>query len=139
MTTRRDLLAGAGVAALATQFPLPAFAQAKDSVVIGMTLEPPTLDPTSGAAQARDEALPHPEKSTVQGPARVIPREMPGVTCATLDVDLPIRVERGGWLPVTAAARRDELPLWREMLVDEDASADASAAAAAGPRRSLPR
>ena len=62
---------------------------------------------TSGAAQARDEALPHPEKSTVQGPARVIPRELPGVTCATLDVDLPIRVERGGWLPVTAAARRD--------------------------------
>lgn len=57
MTTRRDLLAGAGVAALATQFPLPAFAQAKDSVVIGMTLEPPTLDPTSGAAQAIREVV----------------------------------------------------------------------------------
>ncbi|MBN9468315.1 MAG: ABC transporter substrate-binding protein [Bosea sp.] len=57
MTTRRDLLAGAGVAALATQFSLPAFAQAKDSVVIGMTLEPPTLDPTSGAAQAIREVV----------------------------------------------------------------------------------
>lgn len=57
MTTRRDLLAGAGVAALATQFPLRAFAQAKDSVVIGMTLEPPTLDPTSGAAQAIREVV----------------------------------------------------------------------------------
>lgn len=57
MTTRRDLLAGAGVAALATQFPLQAFAQAKDSVVIGMTLEPPTLDPTSGAAQAIREVV----------------------------------------------------------------------------------
>lgn len=57
MTTRRDLLAGAGAAALATQFPLPAFAQAKDSVVIGMTLEPPTLDPTSGAAQAIREVV----------------------------------------------------------------------------------
>ena len=57
MTTRRDLLAGAGVAALATQFPLQAFAQVKDSVVIGMTLEPPTLDPTSGAAQAIREVV----------------------------------------------------------------------------------
>lgn len=52
MTTRRDLLAGAGVAALAAQLPLVALAQAKDSVIIAMTLEPPTLDPTSGAAQA---------------------------------------------------------------------------------------
>ncbi|KUL93701.1 ABC transporter substrate-binding protein [Bosea sp. WAO] len=57
MTTRRDLLAGVGVAALATPFPLRAFAQAKDSVVIGMTLEPPTLDPTSGAAQAIREVV----------------------------------------------------------------------------------
>lgn len=52
MTTRRDLLAGAGLAALAAQLPAPAFAQARDSVIIAMTLEPPTLDPTSGAAQA---------------------------------------------------------------------------------------
>ncbi len=52
MTTRRDLLAGAGAAALAAQLPLVALAQAKDSVIIAMTLEPPTLDPTSGAAQA---------------------------------------------------------------------------------------
>jgi peptide/nickel transport system substrate-binding protein len=52
MTTRRELLAGAGLAAVATQMPAIAFAQAKDAVTIGMTLEPPTLDPTSGAAQA---------------------------------------------------------------------------------------
>lgn len=55
MTTRRDLLAGAG--AFAAQLPLPALAQAKDSVTIGMTLEPPTLDPTSGAAQAIREVV----------------------------------------------------------------------------------
>lgn len=42
---------------------------------------------TSGATQVRDEALPYPEKSTVMGPARVIPREFPGLTCAVLDVD----------------------------------------------------
>ena len=52
MTTRRDLLAGAGLAALAAHVPAVARAQGKDSVTIAMTLEPPTLDPTSGAAQA---------------------------------------------------------------------------------------
>jgi peptide/nickel transport system substrate-binding protein len=52
MATRRDLLAGAGLAALAAQLPVVALAQPKDSVTIAMTLEPPTLDPTSGAAQA---------------------------------------------------------------------------------------
>jgi peptide/nickel transport system substrate-binding protein len=54
MTTRRDLLAGAGASALMAQLPSPAQSQAraKHSVIIAMTLEPPTLDPTSGAAQA---------------------------------------------------------------------------------------
>lgn len=44
---------------------------------------------TSGAAQVRDEPLRYPEKSTLLGPVRVIPRELPGVTCSTLDVELP--------------------------------------------------
>ncbi|MFO1104483.1 MAG: SDR family NAD(P)-dependent oxidoreductase [Amaricoccus sp.] len=44
---------------------------------------------TSGAAQVRDEALPYPEKATAAGPARVIPRELPGITCAMLDLTLP--------------------------------------------------
>ncbi len=58
MTTRRDLLAGAGLAAVVAQMPFAALAQPKDAVTIGMTLEPPTLDPTSGAAQAiREVAL----------------------------------------------------------------------------------
>ena len=52
MRTRREIMAGAGLALAATQLPLSAVAQARDSVVIAMTLEPPTLDPTSGAAQA---------------------------------------------------------------------------------------
>ncbi|MFP4570089.1 type I polyketide synthase [Rhodosalinus sp.] len=57
--------------------------------------EPPHITVvTSGAAQVRDEALPHPAKATVAGPARVIPRELPGVTCATLDVALPQPVAR---------------------------------------------
>ncbi|RLK07358.1 type I polyketide synthase [Ruegeria conchae] len=44
---------------------------------------------SSGALQVRDEALPYPEKATVTGPTRVIPREFPGLTCALLDIDLP--------------------------------------------------
>ncbi len=44
---------------------------------------------TTGAAQVLDEPLPYPEKATIMGPARVMPRELPGVTCATLDVELP--------------------------------------------------
>ncbi|WP_297772554.1 type I polyketide synthase [uncultured Roseovarius sp.] len=52
---------------------------------------------TNGAAQIRDEALRYPEKSTVMGPVRVIPRELPGMTAASLDVNLP---DTGG--PYTA-------------------------------------
>jgi thioesterase domain-containing protein/NAD(P)-dependent dehydrogenase (short-subunit alcohol dehydrogenase family) len=44
---------------------------------------------TSGAAQVRTEALPYPEKATVAGPVRVMPRELPGLTASLLDVALP--------------------------------------------------
>ncbi|MCP5074585.1 MAG: KR domain-containing protein [Rhodobacteraceae bacterium] len=44
---------------------------------------------TSGAAQVRGEALAYPEKATIAGPLRVIPRELPGMTCAALDVEIP--------------------------------------------------
>ncbi len=43
---------------------------------------------TNGAAQVQDEPLPYPAKTTVMGPVRVIPHELPGVTCATLDIPL---------------------------------------------------
>jgi len=43
---------------------------------------------TSGAAQHKDEALPHPEKATIAGPARVIPREFPRLSVSVLDVQL---------------------------------------------------
>jgi peptide/nickel transport system substrate-binding protein len=58
MTTRRDVLTGTGALALASHLPSIVQAQPKDSATIAMTLEPPTLDPTSGAAQAiREVAL----------------------------------------------------------------------------------
>ena len=44
---------------------------------------------TTGAAQVKGEALAYPEKLTLRGPVRVIPKELPGMTCATLDLQLP--------------------------------------------------
>jgi hypothetical protein len=45
---------------------------------------------TSDAMQTRAEPLRYPDKATVMGPVQVIPREFPGVTCAVLDVSLPL-------------------------------------------------
>lgn len=42
---------------------------------------------TTDAMQVRQEPLRHPEKATIMGPARVMPHEMPGLTCALLDLD----------------------------------------------------
>ncbi|WP_425045861.1 type I polyketide synthase [Primorskyibacter sp. S87] len=52
---------------------------------------------TTGAAQVSEEALPYPEKTMIAGPAGVLPREMPGVTVATVDLELD-RPEPVGWL-----------------------------------------
>ncbi|MFA9231062.1 MAG: SDR family NAD(P)-dependent oxidoreductase, partial [Microgenomates group bacterium] len=50
---------------------------------------------STDAAQVKSERLAYPEKALVLGPARVIPREFPGVTVSTLDVNLPAAVRRG--------------------------------------------
>ncbi len=50
---------------------------------------------TSGAIQVKAEPLPYPEKALIMGPAKVIPREMPGVTVSVLDLPAP----RRGTLP----------------------------------------
>jgi acyl transferase domain-containing protein/thioesterase domain-containing protein/acyl carrier protein len=44
---------------------------------------------THGAQSVGDEPVPNPEQATALGPCRVIPRELPGVTCCA--VDLPSR------------------------------------------------
>ncbi|MDB6176893.1 SDR family NAD(P)-dependent oxidoreductase [Paracoccus sp. Z330] len=44
---------------------------------------------TTGAARVRQEGLPYPEKAMIAGPLRVMPRELPGVTCSSLDLTLP--------------------------------------------------
>lgn len=51
---------------------------------------------SSGAVQvAGTDTLPHPEKATLAGPARVTQREFPNITVATLDLDLPQVTGRG--------------------------------------------
>ena len=44
---------------------------------------------TSEAARIGAEPLKYPQKAMIAGPARVIPREFPGMTCATMDIDAP--------------------------------------------------
>ncbi|SFL28354.1 type I polyketide synthase [Shimia haliotis] len=46
---------------------------------------------SSGAVRVRNEILPYPEKSTVLGAVQVIPRELPGMTTALIDVTPPAR------------------------------------------------
>lgn len=63
---------------------------------------------TNGAARVRQEALRWPEKATLAGPLRVIPHELPGVTTALLDLELP-----------EGRARKDRLaPLALQVLED---------------------
>jgi acyl transferase domain-containing protein/thioesterase domain-containing protein/acyl carrier protein len=72
---------------------------------------------TTGAAQLGAEPLPYPEKSMIAGPAGVIPREFPGITCATVDIELPAQ-------PGLIATLRGALPtdltprLLQELMAD---------------------
>ena len=50
---------------------------------------------TTGAAQVKAERLAYPEKATLLGPMRVIPRELPGVTVSLCDLELPPAPRRG--------------------------------------------
>ena len=50
--SRRHLFGGAGVLVTMSALGAEAWAQAKDRLVIGMSLEPPLLDPTKNAAAA---------------------------------------------------------------------------------------
>lgn len=42
---------------------------------------------SAGAAQVRDEPVPHPEEALIAGPVGVFAREMPDVTCAQIDLE----------------------------------------------------
>lgn len=81
---------------------------------------------TTGAAQLRGEGLAYPEKATLSGPARVMPQELPGVTCTTLDVVLPDLPRRGR--PVLD-------PLVLQVMEELLATPGNRSAALRGPRR----
>jgi acyl transferase domain-containing protein len=46
---------------------------------------------TDGMQQVDGEAVPHPEASTVLGPVRVLPSELPGLSAQSIDISLPAR------------------------------------------------
>jgi acyl transferase domain-containing protein/thioesterase domain-containing protein len=43
----------------------------------------------NGMQRIGNEALPYPEKAAALGPVQVVPRELPGITCSSIDVVLP--------------------------------------------------
>ncbi len=54
---------------------------------------PETLDitaVTNGSQRVDEETVPYPDKATLLGPIKVIPREFPGVTCRLVDMSLPV-------------------------------------------------
>jgi len=76
---------------------------------------------TTGAAQLRDEPLPYPEKALISGPAGVIPRELPGLTCSTVDIELPQQTK--GWRNLLGTAEAAEItPRLLEELLAEPAN-----------------
>lgn len=50
---------------------------------------------SNGMQQVADEGLPHPVKACVLGPVGVIPRELPEVTCSSVDIDWPPKARPG--------------------------------------------
>ncbi|AZV80915.1 KR domain-containing protein (plasmid) [Parasedimentitalea marina] len=75
---------------------------------------------TTGAAQHSDEPLPYPEKSLVAGPAGVIPRELPGLTCSTVDIELPHAPSR--WQSLLAKPEVEDITprLLEELLAEPE-------------------
>ena len=63
---------------------------------------------TNGAEQLQSEALRYPEKALIAGPAGVIPHELPGVTCTTIDLELP-KITARGWFKPSEAGGLDGL------------------------------
>lgn len=79
---------------------------------------------TTGAAQVRGEGLAYPEKAMILGPARVIPREVPGLTFSTLDLVLP-----------QAQATHAQLAALVDAVLEEALSDSPAMAALRGDRR----
>ncbi len=95
---------------------------------------------TNGTVSVHDEGVLHPDKATVFGPTRVIPREYSGFAVTAVDVDLPDRPK--GLLARTkthdAHVERVADDLWRELTAEPgDASETLTAAWRDGQRYAL--
>ena len=91
---------------------------------------------TSGAAQVTDEGLPYPEKALIAGPVGVMPHEMPGITCATVDLALPEHRPGGLLTRLTGGAAAVPLaPLVPQVLEELFAEPGNEVAALRGGRR----
>tara|TARA_R110002049_G_scaffold23781_7_gene84818 strand:+ start:21229 stop:27666 length:6438 start_codon:yes stop_codon:yes gene_type:complete len=62
---------------------------------------------TTGAALVQDGALTHPEKALISGPVGVFAREMPGLTCAQIDLDPALPPVAPRWFAKAAAPAPD--------------------------------
>ncbi len=91
---------------------------------------------TTGAAQVRDEPLPYPEKAAVSGPLGVMPREMPGVNCRWIDIELPQAADLGLWGRLRGGSEQvHERPLTPRVLEELLAAMGNETAAWRGDRR----
>ncbi|MGJ8544831.1 MAG: type I polyketide synthase [Sulfitobacter sp.] len=61
---------------------------------------------TNGGAQVQGEALAYPEKAMIAGPLGALAREVPGVTCATVDLEIAAQPEaKRGWFAKRGGAQ----------------------------------
>ncbi|MEL6622600.1 MAG: SDR family oxidoreductase, partial [Pseudomonadota bacterium] len=72
----------------------------------------------NGVVQVRDEALPYPEKATVLGATRVIPRELAGVDVALIDVSPDRTLDRRSVGGINFEAVSDVLGLNKKSVTD---------------------
>ncbi len=88
---------------------------------------------TTGAAQVAEEALSDPEKAMISGPAGVIPHEIAGVTCATVDIELATAPVRKGFFARAVPDAPEDIT---DRLLEELMATPANTVAALrGPRR----
>jgi hypothetical protein len=70
---------------------------------------------SNGMQQVAQEAIPYPEKATLLGPCKVMPREYPGVLCKSIDI-VPAEFLRRPWHSKASLQGMDAL---RRQLVQE--------------------
>ena len=89
---------------------------------------------TTGATQVRGEALAYPEKATLSGPLGVIPREVPGFTCASVDIELP-EEPKTGFLSHLREHQETTVPITNRLLEELLAEPGNTTAAWRGEKR----